>query len=177
MKTKTNLQSWAILLTGILIWSAVGCGCVGYRLGSMLPPDIKTVYVPTFVNRSSEPLLEVQTTAATISEIQRDGSLRISDEAHSDATLTVRLISYNLQPIAYNDTRTTSAENYRAVLTASFVLTDNRDGKVLAQSGKVIGESLFALSGDLSSSKRRVLPDVSKDLAETIVARMVEAWE
>ena len=176
MKTKTNLQSWAVLLTGIVICSALVSGCASYRLGSMLPPEIKTVYVPTFVNRSGEPLLEVQTTSATINEIQRDGSLRIAEEAQADSIITVQLISSEMQPIPYNETRKTAAENYRAVITASFVLTDNRSGKVLAQTGKVIGEALFPVTGDLSSSKRRILPDVSEDLAHAIVGRMVEAW-
>ena len=51
-------------------------GCAGYRLGTMLPPDIQSVAVPTFINRTSEPLLESETTRAAIREFQQDGSLR-----------------------------------------------------------------------------------------------------
>ena len=49
-------------------------GCTGYRLGSMLPPEIKTVYVPTFANQTTEPLLEMEATDAVIVEFQQDGS-------------------------------------------------------------------------------------------------------
>ena len=45
-------------------------GCTSYRLGSMLPPGVKTVYVPTFVNETSEPFIEVDATRATIQALQ-----------------------------------------------------------------------------------------------------------
>ena len=55
------------------------CGCAGYRLGTLLPPEIKTIHVPTFVNKTREPALEAETTGAAISEFQKDGTLRITD--------------------------------------------------------------------------------------------------
>ena len=45
-------------------------GCV-YQLGSSLPPNLKTVYVPTFVNKCGEPQVENETTQATIQEFQK----------------------------------------------------------------------------------------------------------
>ncbi|MBU0678268.1 MAG: hypothetical protein KJ626_09115 [Verrucomicrobia bacterium] len=151
-------------------------GCVGYRLGSMLPADIRTVYVPTFANETDEPLLEVDTTRATISRIQRDGSLKIADAETADAILKVRLIAYDLAPLSYDGDKKTLVNEYRAVLTTSVVLVRRTTNKVLAEDPSVQGETTFEFGGDLTSAKRQALPEASEDLAHDIVERIVEAW-
>lgn len=150
--------------------------CAGYRLGSMLPPDIQTVHVPTFINDTDEPLLEIETTRAAISEIQRDGSLRIASADEADAILTVRLLDFQLQPLAYDLNRRAAAEEYRMYITASVVLTRRDNDEIVAQSPRVTGESTFALVGDLTSAKQSALPEASRDLAHLIISRLVEAW-
>ena len=56
----------------------LSAGCANYRLGSMLPADLKTVYVPTRKNETAEPLIEQDVTRAILSQIQMDGSLRVA---------------------------------------------------------------------------------------------------
>jgi hypothetical protein len=143
----------------------------------MLPPDIRTVYVEPFVNQTDEPLIEVEATRAAISEIQRDGSLRIIRNANeADALLRVTLVGYSLSPIAYEADRTTATEEYKLVLTASVLLTRRASGAVVAQTPRVSGEDTFILSGDLTSSKATALPKAAEDLGRRIVASLVEAW-
>jgi len=151
-------------------------GCVGYQLGSMLPPDVRTVHVPTFINETEEPLLEIETTRAAISEIQRDGSLRIASADEADALLTVRIINFRLQPLAYDRDRRAAAEEYRMFITASIVLTRQSTQEVIAQNPRVTGEATFILAGDMTSSKQTALPAASRDLAHLIISRLVEAW-
>jgi outer membrane lipopolysaccharide assembly protein LptE/RlpB len=159
----------ALLATGLT-------GCVGYKLGSMLPADIRTVYVPTFHNDTLEPLLEVETTRQAISAIQRDGSLRIAAEDVADAILTVRLNNFEIMPIGYDVNRRAAAEEYRMYITASFELTRRTTQEVLVQQGGVRGESTFLLTGDLTSAKQAGIPDAAEDLAQLLIGRIVEAW-
>lgn len=167
----------SVLASGLgLISLCVLPGCVGYQLGSMLPPDIQTVYVPTFINETEEPLLEIETTRAAISEIQRDGSLRIASADEADALLTVRLTGFRLQPLAYDRDRRAAAEEYRMFITASIVLTRQSTQEVIARSPRVTGEATFFLLGDMTSSKQSALPDASRDLAHLIISQIVEAW-
>jgi len=151
-------------------------GCVGYRLGSMLPPDIKTVYVPTFINQTTEPQIELQATRSAVEEIQRDGSLKIAPEGQADAILQVKLNGYRLTPLAYEAQRKTAATEYRLTLYASIVLTRRRDNKVIAENPRCYGESTFPVVGDLSSSKRTGLPKAAADLAHDIVQKVTEVW-
>ncbi len=153
-------------------------GCVGYRLGSMLPPDIKTVYIPTFENKTTEPLIEAECTAAAIRQFQTDGSLRIvGDEQQADSILKVKLTSYTLEPIAYNASRKTTANEYRMTILANLMLT-RRDAtnQVIAEATMVKGEALTEVTGDFTSTKLLFLPECAKDLAKRLVENVTEAW-
>lgn len=162
---------------GLLSLLLVGpLGCAGYQLGSMLPPDIQTVHIATFINETEEPLLEIATTRAAIGEMQRDGSLRIASADEADALLTVRLTDFRLQPLAYDRTRRAAAEEYRMFITASIVMIRQATGEIIAEADRVTGDATFFLVGDMTSSKQTGLPDAAQDLAQQIISRLVEAW-
>ncbi len=161
-----------ILALGIVL---MFCGCIGYRLGSTLPPGINVVHVPTFVNKTSEPRLEIETSQAAIREFQRDGTLSVSDLEKSDVVLYVNLVGFRLEPLRYEADRTTTTEEYRLTITASLKLTERLTGKILTRN-TVEGEADFIPSGDLSSAKRNALPAAARDLAHDIVENVVEFW-
>lgn len=178
-KTRTTLSKPLgnlVAATLALVTAAALTGCAGYRLGSMLPPDIRTVYVPTFVNETDEPLLEVVTTRETLREIQLDGSLKIADADRADTVLTVKLKSMTLLPIDFDEDRRAQADEYRVVIEASLALTHALTGEVIAQSGSVSGREEFEVTGDLTTSKDAALPEAARDLAHSIVEAVVEAW-
>jgi hypothetical protein len=152
-------------------------GCAGYQLGSMLPPGVKTVYVPTFVNKTDEPMIEMQATQAAIEEIQKDGSLSISGADSADTILSVTLMEYRLDPVSFQKDRRTAAKQYRLNLFASLILKRRSDDKVLVEYPRVRGEYVIDLVGDTSSTKRRGLPLAARDLAHNIVEKIVESWQ
>ena len=167
----------------MLLVSMLGVGlgllassCANYRLGSMLPADLKTISIPVFVNRTSEPRLEVETTQALVEEMQRDGSLKVVNGDVADCQLAVTLLGYTLEPVAYRTDQRTSAREYRIVIRASIMLTRRSTGAVVVENPKVVGEATFPVQGDLTSSKRRGLPLASADLAHNIVEQIVEFW-
>jgi hypothetical protein len=154
-----------------------GCAGFGYDLGSMLPPEIQTVFIPTVQNNTDEPQLETEATRAVVEAIQRDGSLHIASEEDADSILHIVLTSYQIVPIAYRRDTRTAADEYRIYLTAQIALMRNDgSGTVVAQSPSVRGESTFVLAGDLTSSKRIGLPVAANDLAQHIVEQIVEYW-
>lgn len=153
-------------------------GCTGYRLGSMLPPDINTVFIPTIVNDTREPNVEGDITQALVEEIQKDGSLRIvNDETIADSILNVRLIDYRLQPIDYDSLQETRANEYRLHLEAKVSLIRRATNEVIGEFPSVRGDTDFLFNGDLTTTKRNNLPRAADDLAHDIIERIVEAWE
>lgn len=167
-------QGGSFLLLVVLLLAITGCA--GYQLGSMLPPDIQTVFVPTFNNETDEPLLEVEATRRTITTIQRDGSLRIAPRADADSELVVTLTDFDMHALAFDRDRRAAAEEYRIYITAAIRLERIGTGEIIAEDARVRGETTFELFGDLTSAKLDAIPDASEDLAQQIISALVEAW-
>ncbi len=161
------------VLAGLILTHLTGC--VGYRLGSSLPPDVSSVHVPTFVNDTNEPLLESDTTRAAIQEFQRDGTLRVLDKDAADLLLEVSLVEFTLEPLRFDRDQSKTAEEYRMRIKADILLTRRKTGEVMTQR-RVAGETFFDFSGDLGTSKRTALPLAAADLAHDIVESVVEYW-
>jgi len=172
LNTRASAQALLLLCCSIMLFTA----CVGYRVGSMLPEKYNTVAVPTFINRSSEPLLENPTTSAAIAEIQTDGSLKVADADSADLILKAVLENFIIRPIAYSGERARLANEYRMEIEVSFVMTDRLTGEVIVEDDRIRGFADFIVAGDMSSSKQTALPDASQDLAHKIVERLVEVW-
>ncbi len=151
-------------------------GCAGYRVGSMLPGDVKTVYVPSVINKTSEPLIEIDVTQSILENVQLDGSLGVAGEAEADSILTVTITDYKLEAVAYRKDVRSAANQYRINLTARMELRRTRDQSVVAEAPRVTGSAVFDVTGDLSSSKLTGNPLAADDLATRIVQRIVEYW-
>lgn len=159
------------------IFALFQTGCLhGYRLGSTLPPDVQSVYVPVALNESSEPLLETAVTQATLEQIQRDGSLSIETEANADSVLYITITDFELRPLAYEDSDNLRPDEYRLILKARVELIQQKTGRVLARTGRLEGRSEFELISDLVSDQRNATPDAAEDLGRRIVAAVTEAW-
>jgi hypothetical protein len=164
-------------LSSMLMLAVLLTGCASYQLGSMLPDDIKTVYVPTFINKTSEPMIETEATQGTIRELQKDGSLKVvGTPEEADTLLIVTLTDYQLTPLKYERDLNTTADQYRMTLTAQVVLTRRTTDKVVAENPRVQGEADFPIAGDFTSSKKQGLPNAALDLAHNIVEIIVETW-
>ncbi|MDR0993642.1 MAG: LPS assembly lipoprotein LptE [Verrucomicrobiota bacterium] len=151
-------------------------GCAAYRLGSMLPADVKTVYVPTVINETSEPLIEQDVTRAVLSQVQMDGSLRLADESLADTILEVHITRFWLDPVAYVKGESSTANQYRMSIRASFVLTRRADNSIVAEAPAVNGWYDFDFAGDMTSSKAIALRPAAEDLGRRIVDRIVQYW-
>jgi len=158
---------------GLLILTLAGCV---YQLGSGLPPNLKTVYVPAFVNQCGEPQVENETTQATIADFQRDGALQIVPSAkEADLVVDVTLTSYKLEPLRYEKDQPKTTKEYRLKIGAS-VAVKQTAAKTVMTTKSVAGEATFLVAGDLTSSKRTALPAAARDLAHKIVQSVTEAW-
>ncbi|MBU4211110.1 MAG: hypothetical protein KKD33_00845 [Verrucomicrobia bacterium] len=169
------IYKYTAMLLGMALVLLTLPGCVGYRLGSTLPPDVKAIYVHLFINRCNEPLLEIDTTNATIAEFQKDGTLRIVPKGEADVLLETTLNAMTLTPLRYSKTDKVKPNEYRLTLQASFVLKRAKTREIMNEAA-VIGESTFVFVGNLNSSKRAAIPAASEDLAKRIVEKVVETW-
>lgn len=148
-------------------------GC-GYTT-SMLPPGVRSVYVPAVINKCGRPGIEATTTSAIIQELQKDGSLKVVSAERADAILKVTVINYKLEPLRYDPENTKATIEYRLKLTADLEFKRVATNEVIRKK-RVEGESTFEPIADLPSSERRALPEATRDLAHDIVETVVEYW-
>src|SRR6185436_15914604 len=85
------------LILGVLV--AAGCG---YSLRGNLPAHIKTVAVPVFRNRTSEPGVENFLTGAVVEAFSTNGRLRVVRPDRADSILEGEVVGYQVQSIAYD---------------------------------------------------------------------------
>ncbi len=176
MNDEYRMSKLVMVLSGLYVCMMVsGCGCLGYRLGSTLPPDMKTVFVPIFVNGTKEPQIEIKTTSMVIQEFRKDGSLRVTNADDADTKLEVTLVAYELVPLRYEQGRAKAGSEYRMTLRAKVVFREMDTSKVLSES-LVFGDATFLLSGDMATAKGKALPVAARDLAHDIVESVVEYW-
>ena len=159
-----------------LLAAALLFGCIRYHLGSMLPDDVRTVYMPTCVNETTEPLIELDATRAILSQIQMDGTLRIASEETADTILDIKLTTFELVPVGYKSGSSSTVEQYRMRIIASFVLRRQSDNTVVVESPSVAGWYDFDFTGDMTSSKAIALRPAADDLGRRIVAAITQYW-
>ncbi len=151
-------------------------GCLGYRVGTLLPEDIRTIYVPAFGNKTGERNLEVGATNAVINKLNVDGTLKVvSKEEEADSVLKVTIVDYKLRPVRYRNVSDPS--EYRVTVIVEATLMNQHTGEPLWKNKRLGGESEFVIRGGLPSSERAALPAAFDDLAHDIVEAIVEGWD
>jgi outer membrane lipopolysaccharide assembly protein LptE/RlpB len=171
-------RGWLRARVSLLALALVGLasGCVGYRLGSALPGNIRRLHVPIFENRSEEPLIEADLTREVIRALQRDATFQVvRPDQPADGTLKVVIQQFVLAPVGYQSGSHGRADTYRLTVVASFTLTDS-SGKIVAQHPRVHGDTIAPVVGDLTSSKLAALPAAAQELARDIVDKLTETW-
>ncbi len=112
--------------------------------------DVHTIAVPTFVNRSLVPRVEVLVTDTVIKQLQH--------------RLPARSVRGNVL----------ATTEFNLALSVKYSLT-GRDGKPLAQSA-AIGTTSFFVSSDVTTDERQALPLATEDLATRLVSQLSEGW-
>lgn len=150
--------------------SLILSGC-GYRVGSLLPSDLSTVTIPTFINKTSEPNIEIDVTNGVIEEFQKDGTLKVVAEDKADTILTGEIISYEKVAQLY-DSQGTVQESKLIVWTD--ILFKRLATDEIIVKARVKGEAKFNIGESQFESEREILPEAVKDLSQHIVEKVVE---
>jgi outer membrane lipopolysaccharide assembly protein LptE/RlpB len=168
-------------------WLLLLSGC-GYTTKSLLPAELKSIYVENFVNKISmsdptsdvrmytgyRPRLEYEVTKAIVDRFLFDGNLRVSREQTADLILRGALVDFRKEPLRYD--RDNNVEEYRVRLVADIELKDAKHDTLLWKEKGFAGESTYRTTGSLAKSESAALEDAKTDLARRIVERTIEGW-
>ena len=158
--------------------STVACGYHTAGRANLLPPDLRTIAVPAFVNQTQTYKIEQTLTSTVVQEFVTRTKYHITTDPNSaDATLHGIVLSTYTTPLTY-DTKTGRASNVLVIVTMSVSLTD-RQGRVLYQNPSYTFREQYQVSQELSSFFEEDSPAfqrLSRDFARTLVSNVLEAF-
>jgi outer membrane lipopolysaccharide assembly protein LptE/RlpB len=113
------------------------CGC-GYHLAGKdthLPPGVTSVAIPTLVNQTLEPGIEIVFTQAFLQEFIRDKRVKVVDRKEADSILEGVIKSFYVYSVSYD--KSGYALEYQTVVTMDITLK-RKNGEILWQDKDVL---------------------------------------
>ncbi len=156
---------------------ACGYSLVGTGKGT-LPEELRTVWVPAFVNDTPVVGLEQRFTAAVLRELSARGRLKPapSQEA-ADSLLAGRITGYSLQPVRFGpDGR---ALQYDVLITARITLTEQKSGTVLFDDPAFLFRQPYNIPVTESSyfnPELLAIDQMAQPFARSVVATILEGF-
>ena len=166
------------------LWPAVVaalCGACGYTLqghGTFLPPEVRSIGVPPFINHTGRPELEQRITEEILRQLQTRSRRRTtSTETGVDAVLRGEVVSYRQTPVEFNpDGRARSIE---VVITARARLVPSAGGDVLWASDHFVFREAYPVGEEAATfvdTESVALQRVASYFAEAVVTSLLEGF-
>jgi len=166
-----------VVLTGFLL-SVSGCG---YTTKTVLPRNIKTIYVETVKNKipisdlySYQQGLEMDITNAVTGRLQQDGNLRVVAQDKADAILQMDLIGYEQEGLRFD--RLEEVEEYRLFIVMKVQLIDAKTKELIWVEPNFSGDSEYYVTQIKEQGEQAASLKAIDKLAKNIVDRIVEDW-
>lgn len=156
------------------------CLSCGYRVagrGDRLPPDIKTIAIPVFINSTRQFKIEQRVSAAITREfIERTKYQITTDPAAADAILKGEIKDVRSGVIAFDQT-TGRATTLQVQVTAQVDLIHQHTKKAVFSNHNYIFREQYQVSQNPSTlfeEQDPALDRLSRDLARTLVTEILE---
>ena len=163
----------SLSLFAAAIAAALFSGCAGYRWGTDVPKEFRSVSVPVFENLTAVSEMGPIVTQYTLREFQREGSFRIARP--EDAAIEVQgvLNGMKRQGVTYDRGQGMRASEYRYEVSADVSFIDKRNGKILLERKGIKGETTFLTQDDLLTGQNNAAFRIASDIARQIVNEAV----
>lgn len=150
----------------------------GYRFGDIKPEpmrEVKTLGIPTFINKTYENRVEVLAADTLIKQFQQDGTYAIVSDKRADAILYGEVSDIRrtqARPVLQN---VLASAEFELRVTIEYEVIDRLSGNVLL-TGLVVGETTFFSSPDLQNEEAQAIPVALEVAAVDIVSRVSEGF-
>lgn len=165
-----------LVLLSLVVLS--GCGYALVGRSNFLDPSIRTIEVPSFVNKTTRVELEQRLTQAVAEELVSRGGLQLV-KASNDAHVILRgsIDSFGIFALAFDQGRATQ---YQVSITAKIELVDHRNGdKVLWKNDQYRFSENYEVNlatTDAFDQESRAIREIAVRFAESLVANLLEGF-
>lgn len=156
-----------------------GCGYTLVGKGNILPDHVRTIQVPTFVNKTTRVELEQRLTQSVANELVSRGGMRlVNNESQADAILKGSIESFGITPIAFNEQG--RATRYQITVNANIELVDRtNDNAVLWKNEHYRFTESYAIEAgslDAFDQETRAIREIAELFAESVVSSIMEGF-
>ena len=159
------------------VFFAASCGY--YHMGSMMHPQVKTIFIAAIRNDTREPLLTELARTQIAARFQSDNSLKLVSKEEADCILYVRLVnittSMRRYRPSYEDEEYRPAE-FHVNLTAEMEVIVPGRSEPLIRKRSVAGDANYQYNVDPQVGKYYGLRQACFELGGEIVEYTTEAW-
>jgi len=158
--------------------ASVGCGYKLAGTGTFLPPNIKTIAVAPFENRTGRSEVEVRVTEAVARELSRHGRTKVvSDKSAADAYLEGTVTDFRTSPVQFNSEGRATRLESTVVLRAS--IRDLASGEILWSQANLMFRDQFDVQQqqvDYFDLETLALDALARGAAQTLVNSITEGF-
>ncbi len=170
---------------GVLI-TLVATGCAGYHSGTLMHPQVKSIYVQPVKNQSSRPELTSLMRSGLSRHLMQDGSLKVVPREKADAVLHARIIDADVASVGSAEVRSEQIREsdrdayqttvYEARVKAEYKLTIPGREKPVLSWHSVESSARFSELPDRVESEAVGFRQATDNTAREMTYSLTEAW-
>ena len=169
-------RNWSVLWFSLALLPGCGYHLVG--TSSSLPPDIRSLYIPAFINRTSQPELEQRLSDTVSREFINRGQLKlVADAAQADALLKGEITNFGMIPLTLDAQG--RATEYQIGITLKVTLT-SPDGKTSYwENPSFVYQEKYPIdpsSPDYFDQLNTAVDQISTKFAQALVTTIMEGF-
>jgi hypothetical protein len=180
------------MLTAVWLISFTGCGYALVGRGTVVDPTIKKIGVPTFVNATGKPNLDLKITQRVIEELLRRGRFDVVQERTGvDALVEGEILRYDAQPVGFSTgdtsgnpaspapTNNTQASRYAITITAKIRYAKVNAPEPIWSSDAFQFRDEYDIGSDPATffdREEQAIDRLATSFARSLVAAMLEAF-
>ena len=169
------------LLRLILLFIAVLTAGCGYRVGSIMHPQIKSIAIAPVSNETMLYNVSAQMRGILSEVFQTDGSLKLKSEGRADCILYAKITKAEFSQITWENNTARNSDDFlpdqwRVKITAEIAVMIPGRAEPLIRPTDVSGSTTFVTGADMESSRRYAVRQACFAAAKKAVVLVTESW-
>ena len=144
---------------------------------ALFPSHLRTIAVPVFPNRTTQPALEDEVTTAIVNRFIRDSKLRVVAEDQADLVITGVVSGYRNAVFGFNAQE--KAQEYQVAITVVVTVRDRIKNRELWKDDALVRTANYFVTappGREPQTEAQGRASAVDKLADAILNRTVENW-
>jgi len=164
----SELRTCSALLSITCVALLLGCGYQMVGKETHIPPGLNSVAIPTFINQTYEPGMEIPFTQAFLKEFIQDRRVKVVNRTEADSVLEGVIKSFEIFSVSYD--RSGFALEYQTNVVMDLTLK-KRTGEILWREKDLMERRWYRASSNVlvnESNKAAAIQEAGRFMAERI---------